>query len=125
LFPGAILASDIPWADVPNTGGTVKLARVWGEKETPEPSGFFLKFAAGFPGFPHIHTESYEGLVIQGRPKHWEIGEKNVPVTPAGSSFWQTGGAAHDDSCETGDDCVMYFRIHGKFDVQPYQVVEN
>lgn len=115
-----IPAKDIPWWEVPNTYGNVKLAWVWGEREAAQPSGFFLWFKAGFPGFPHTHTESYNGMVVQGGYKHWEIGEKNVPVLPAGSTFWQKGGAPHDDSCEAGQDCIAYFRIDGKFDIQPF-----
>ena len=120
-----ILAKDIPWWEVPNTYGNVKLAWVWGEREIPEPSGFFLWFKAGFPGFPHTHTESYNGIVVQGSYKHWEVGEKNVPVLPVGSTFWQRGGAPHDDSCEAGQDCISYFRIDGKFDIQPFQATKK
>lgn len=119
LEPAWISPENMPWVDAPNTGGSVRLAHVWGNPDDPEPSGFFLFFKAGFPGFPHVHNHDYDGVVLQGRPKHWEPGEAGVEAAMAGSHLFQAGGAAHDDSCEAGEDCVSYFRFHGKFDIFP------
>lgn len=114
-----ISSENMPWVDAPNTGGTVKLAHVWGDPNDSEPSGFFLFFRAGFRGFPHVHSNNYDGVVLKGRPKHWEPDETGVEAAMAGSHLSQTGGAAHDDSCEAGEDCISYFRFHGKFDIFP------
>ncbi len=122
--PGGLQAqriepADMPWVDAPNTGGAVKLAHVWGDPNDAEPSGFFLFFAGGFPGFPHLHANDYDGVVVQGRPKHWEPGEDGLVAAPRGSHFWQAGGAPHDDNCEGSQDCITYFRFHGQFDIHP------
>lgn len=115
-----IAATDIPWFEVPNTYGNVFLAWVWGDAESSDPSGFFLKFKAGFPGAPHTHTESYNGIVVQGRYKHWEISDEEISELSIGTPFWQAGDAAHDDACELGQDCISYFRIDGQFDYFPH-----
>jgi len=120
VSPTIVSANDIPWLEVPNTYGNVFLAWVWGKPDNAEPSSFFLKFKAGFPGAPHTHTESYEGIVIQGQYKHWEVGDSEMPVMPVGTPFWQAGGAPHDDSCASGRDCISYFRIDGGFDYFPH-----
>ncbi len=114
-----ISPEDMPWVDAPNTGGAVRLAHVWGDPTDAGPSGFFLFFKAGFPGFAHTHTQNYDGVVLQGRPRHWEPGEPNIQPAAAGSHLWQAGGAPHDDSCDAGADCITYFRFHGTFDIQP------
>jgi len=62
VLPALIAAKDIPWFEVPNTYGNVFLAWVWGEANSAEPSSFFLKFKAGFPGAPHTHSRGYNGL---------------------------------------------------------------
>ena len=36
-----------------------------------------------------------------------------------GSYFSSKGEAAHQVSCEAGDECIVYVRIEGKFDVIP------
>ena len=114
-----ISLEDMPWVDAPNTNGAVRLAHVWGDPADPAPSGFLLFFRAGFPGFPHVHTSDYDGVVLQGRPRHWEPGEAGIDALNAGSHLFQAGGAAHDDSCDPGADCISYFRFHGVFDVFP------
>jgi len=79
-----------------------------------------LKFKAGFPGAPHTHTQSYDGIVIQGQYQHWETADKEISLLPIGTPFWQAGGAAHDDACGLGEDCISYFRIDSGFDYFPY-----
>ena len=116
-----ITAADIPWFEVPDTYGNVFLAWVWGDAQSSDPSGFFLKFKAGFPGAPHTHTGSYNGVVLQGRYKHWEVADDQISVLPIGTPFWQVGGAPHDDACEAGQDCISYFRIDGQFDYFPHK----
>lgn len=114
-----VAATDIPWFDVPNTGGFVSLAWVWGEAETAAPSSFFLRFQPGFPGFQHAHTHGYHGIVLQGAYTHWEPADDAPTELGAGATFWQAGVAAHDDACGAGDECIAYFRIDDAFDVFP------
>jgi len=125
LSPTVIRASDIPWAEVPNTYGNVFLAWVWGDAQSSDPSGFFLKFKAGFPGAPHTHTESYNGVVVQGQYTHWEVSDEQISLMPIGTPFWQAGDAVHDDACEAGEDCISYFRIDGQFDYFPHTKVSG
>lgn len=112
-------AADIPFVEVPGTYGNVSLAWVWGTRDSAAPSSFFLKFKPGFPGFPHLHSHSYRGLVIEGAYKHWAVGEADVPVLPAGAHFRQEGKVAHDDACDPGSGCLAYFRIENSFDIAP------
>lgn len=114
-----IAADDIPWFDVPNTGGSVSLAWVWGEAETPAPSSFFLRFQPGFPGFQHAHSHSYRGLALQGGYTHWEPGDGARTALEPGATFWQSGIAAHDDACDGQTECIAYFRIESTFDIFP------
>jgi hypothetical protein len=114
-------AEEIPWFEVPDTGGAVSLAWVWGESESPEPSSFFLRFQPGFPGFQHAHTHGYQGIVLKGVYQHWEPSDAEQTLLPVGAVFRQDGGPAHDDAClATGNEpCIAYFRIESAFDVFP------
>ncbi len=114
-------AKDIPWFDVPNTGGAVSLAWVWGESESSDPSSFFLRFQPGFPGFQHAHTHGYQGIVLQGAYQHWEPSDAKQALLPVGAVFRQDGGPAHDDAClaNGNEPCIAYFRIENAFDVYP------
>lgn len=113
--------SEIPWLDVPNTGGNVSLAWVWGDADSQGPSSFFLRFQPGFPGFQHGHTHGYQGVVLQGDYSHWEPQDAERASLPAGTTFWQEGGHTHDDACGVGEGvpCIAYFRIEDAFDVFP------
>lgn len=119
ISASVVQAADIPWFEVPNTGGNVSLAWVWGEAESAAPSSFFLRFKPGFPGFQHAHTHAYHGLVLQGAYKHWAPDDAKVPTLPVGATLWQNGLAAHDDACDTDEECIAYFRIEDAFDVYP------
>lgn len=114
-------ASEIPWFDVPNTGGNVSLAWVWGDADSQDPSSFFLRFQPGFQGFQHAHTHGYNGVVLQGDYSHWEPADLEQASLSAGTTFWQKGGHAHDDACGVaeGVPCIAYFRIENAFDVFP------
>ncbi|HTM21898.1 MAG TPA: DUF4437 domain-containing protein [Kofleriaceae bacterium] len=112
-----IPAAKLKWVAPPGTQG-IWFAQAWGDPNGDKPHGFFIKIAAGNPGFMHYHTNDYHAVVIQGSPRHWEPGETAEP-SPPGSYFWQKGGAPHQDSCDAGTDCIGYVVMLGKLDFFP------
>jgi quercetin dioxygenase-like cupin family protein len=82
------------------------------------PSTMLMKMRT-MAGRLHVHTATYELVVIEGTMKHWKRGESEAAATPLGvGSYWyQPGGEPHADSCLT-DSCVMSITWSGPRDAR-------
>lgn len=67
------------------------------------------------------HGSSFRAVVIQGRPKLRVPGETDVKTIEPGSYFSSKGESVHQVSSEAGEQCIIYLRTEGKFDVVPAQ----
>jgi hypothetical protein len=117
MKPVNTLPKSLKWVAPPGTKD-IWFAQAWGDPQSGEPHGFFVKIKAGNPGMMHSHTSDYHAVVIQGSPKHWEPGQ-TPEASPPGSYWWQKGGADHQDSCDPGQDCIGYVHMLGKMDFAP------
>ncbi len=117
-------ASSIAWVDqpgMPPSADGPKVAVLWGNPQDNQPSGTLVKLPTGFNGMMRSHSSTFHAVVIQGRPKHRVQDETDVKTIEPGSYFSSKGEAAHQVSCEAGEDCIIYVRTEGKFDVIPEQ----
>ena len=120
--------SNIVWIDQPRPPTYVnrpKLAFLWGNHQVDQLNGTLVKLPAGFTGMMRSHGSTFRAVVVQGRLKHQVSGETNVKTMDPGSYFSSKGESMHQVSCAAGDECIIYVRMVGKFDVTPAQPKKN
>lgn len=107
-----IVDTQIEWSDPPGAAFGAKVTRLWGEPLDGGATGSFVKLPAGLTAAVRSDGPALLGVVIRGRPTLGEGG----PLEP-GSFFSSKGEAAHRVSCGTKQECVVYVRAEGKFDL--------
>lgn len=113
--------SNITWIDqsgTPATANGPKVAFLWGNPQDDQLNGTLVELPAGFNGKIRSHGSTFRAVVIHGRPKHHGAG---IKILEPGSYFGSNGEAEHQVSCEAEEDCIIYVRVEGKFDVVPAQ----
>ncbi|GJL51609.1 MAG: hypothetical protein NPIRA01_28360 [Nitrospirales bacterium] len=113
-------ASDITWIDQttkPAFTHGPKLVFLWGMPQDDQLSGSLVKLPVGFSGKIRSRGSTFRAVVIQGRPQYRMPGETDVRTLAPGSYFGSTGKSVHQVSCEAGEECIVYVRMKGKFDV--------
>ncbi len=106
-------ASDLKWADVPDTPG-VKMAPAQGDPDKGA-SHFFIKLPAGFSVPQHHHSPNHYVTVLAGTVVFNVDGKEHS--LPAGSYFSFTGQKKHTTRCAEGAECVLSIDSRGKWDV--------
>lgn len=118
-------ASDIVWVNLPGiipSTDVPKVAYLWGNSEAGEPSGTLVKLPAGFSGTINSYGSELHAVMIQGQTIYSILGESVVNTMAPGSYFGSMGESVHQVSCEGGDDCVIYVRTEGEFDIVPIRL---
>ncbi|MGK7957264.1 MAG: DUF4437 domain-containing protein [Crocosphaera sp.] len=113
-------ASNIPWIDqtgVPGSANGPKLAFLWGKPQDNRLNGTFVKLPDGFTGEIHSHGSTFRAVVIQGQLSHYLLNEENLKTLKPGSYFGSSGETVHHSFCKMGEECIIYVRAKGKFDV--------
>jgi quercetin dioxygenase-like cupin family protein len=113
-------ASNIAWLDqagMPPSADGPKIAFLWGTPQQDQLNGTFVKLPDGFTGKIDSHGSTFRAVVIQGQPSHHLSNETDVKTLKPGSYFGSEGETVHQVSCETGEECIIYVRTEGKFDV--------
>ncbi len=80
--------------------------------------GTFIKMPAHFVSDPHIHTEDYFAVVIEGIGANGPVTGEDIAL-PAGSYWFQRGEEAHVTKCLSDTDCLFFIVQPGKFDYLP------
>jgi len=119
-------ASNIVWVDqhgMPASAhGTFakgpKLAFLWGNPQDNQLNGTLVKLPDGFTGKIYSHGSTFRAVVIKGQPQY-QVSETDVKTLEPGSYFSSKGESVHQVSCEAGEDCIIYVRMEGKFNVIP------
>ena len=113
-------ASNIAWIDrtgVLPSANEAKIAFLWGKPQEGQLNGTFIKLPTGFSGTIHSYGSTFRAVAIQGQPRHHLSSETDIKTLDPGSYFGSEGETVHQVSCETGEDCIIYVRAEGKFDV--------
>ncbi|KAI9134227.1 DUF4437 domain-containing protein [Acaryochloris sp. CCMEE 5410] len=110
-------ASNITWVDQPAMPASIngaKVAFLWGNPQDDQLNGTLVKLPSGFTGEIQSHSSTFRAVVIQGQPNLYS-GQTNT-LEP-GSYFGSQGKTMHKVSCETKEECVIYVRAQGKYNV--------
>ena len=117
--PVNVDASNIVWVDqpgMPDSANGAKVAFLWGKPQDDQLNGTLVKLPAGFSGKINSHGSTFRAVVIHGQP-HYQVSETDVKTLEPGSYFSSKGESVHQASCQAGEDCIIYVRMEGKFDV--------
>jgi hypothetical protein len=82
----------------------------------------YLKLPAGFESPPHMHTNDYWAVLVQGQMTHWAAdggSEKDSKAIGVGGWVHMPGKVAHISKCYPGADCIMVMVQKGKNDFIP------
>ena len=115
-------ASNSIWLDqtgMPTSANGPKIAFLWGNPQGERLNGTLVKLSAGFTGEIRSHGSTFRAVVIQGQPSYHLSGETDVNNLEPGSYFGSEEETVHEVSCEAAEECIIYVRVEGKFDVVP------
>ncbi len=117
-------ASNITWIDQseirPSVNGP-KLAFLWGIPQGDHLNGALVKFPTGYSGKIRGKGAIFQAVVIQGQLQYQIPDETGVETLVPGSYFSSKGELGHQFSCDVSDQCIIYVRTKGKFDVIPLE----
>ncbi len=116
--------ASMKWVDPPGAPASAdgpKVAVLPGNPQDDRLSRALVKLPPGFEGAVRSNGSTLHAVVILGRSQHQVPDETDVKTLDPGSYFGSTGEVAHQVSCEAGEDCIIYVRTEGKFDVVPAQ----
>ena len=81
-------------------------------------STLVVRLAPNFPGAMHNHSSAYTAVVLKGAHRHWDLGQDSadVPTLLPGDTFYQPGGAFHQDANPTSEASYVFITMHGPLD---------
>jgi len=113
--------SELTWMPLMKEGPLPAGAAIEGDSTKGAYYGF-LKLPAGFESPPHMHTNEYWSVLIQGQMTHWAAdggSEKDSKAIGVGGVTHMPGKMAHISKCYPGADCIMAVMQKGKSDFLP------
>lgn len=113
-------ASNIVWLDqpgIPVTTNGPKVAYLWSKPHQNKLSGTLVKLQSGFNAELHSNASTLRAVVVQGRTNHQVLDDSEVKNLEPGSYFGSTSKTVHQISCAEGEDCIIYVRSNGNFNV--------
>ena len=116
--PVNVDASNVVWVTPPGMAAAAsgpKLAYLWGHLEDGLSNGSFVQLPAGFAAEIRSHGTTFRAVVIQGTLRY--RGESTKTLAP-GSYFGANGKALHPVSAEAEQDCILYIRTNGKYELR-------
>ncbi len=110
-------ASNIVWLDSPGSTGGPEISFLWGGTRDGQLNGTLVRLPAGFAGALEVPGASFRAVVVQGRTEHQAPGLTGAQVLTPGSSFASTGNVSHQIAARPGEECIIYLRTEGTFNV--------
>ena len=104
-------AEDAEWVDDEGP----EMAYLWGSVEDNEKNGSFVKLPSGYSGELSTSAPLMRVVTIQGKAKIQLSGESNTHALDPGSYVGSKGAAAHQLSCDSDEECVLYLHTEGKY----------
>ena len=96
-----------------------QIAIVFGDMMKKAPVGFLFKVPAGFRPGPHIHTQDYYSVVLQGTVHDFAPGADEGKAIGPGGHWFQAGKAPHDNHCASKESCVIFIYSPEGYDYIP------
>lgn len=78
-----------------------------------------IKLPTGFKGKVRSFGSDFRAVVIEGQPEYIAFRGKETKNLEPGSYFGSSGKTEHKVFCQAGEECILYVRAEGKFDVVP------
>ncbi len=104
-------AEDAEWVDEEGP----EMAYLWGSVEDDEKNGTFVKLPSGYGGELSTSAPMMRAVTIQGQASIQLSGESDTHSLDPGSYFGSKGKAAHQLSCDSDEDCILYLHTEGKY----------
>lgn len=105
------LAADMEWIEL---GPGLSMTQLWQDQDTKD-TGLLLKFAPGFKGISHGHSNAYHGVTLQGTWVHVDSDGTRHDL-PAGSVAFQPAHDLHSDECISEEECIVLFHLDAEYD---------
>jgi hypothetical protein len=119
--PELMAMSELAWTPLMKEGPLPAGAPIEGDSSKGAYFGY-LKLPAGFESPPHMHTNDYWSVLVQGQMTHWAAeggSEKESKAIGVGGWTHMPGKVAHVSKCYPGADCIMVVMQKGKSDFIP------
>jgi quercetin dioxygenase-like cupin family protein len=113
-------ARDLTWSSigpVDEDGKGIFVSLMHGELESRAPTAFLMKYSAGVRAPAHTHSGDYHCVVVSGQFRHFASDEDEFEILGPGSTWFQKGGAVHQDVCVGPEDGVLSIFWPDGFDV--------
>jgi hypothetical protein len=113
--------ADATWTPLMKEGPLPATAPIEGDASKGAYFGY-LKLPAGFESPPHMHTNDYWAVLVQGQMTHWAAdggSEKDSKAIGIGGVVHMPGKVVHISKCYPGADCIMATMQKGKNDFIP------
>ena len=144
--PINVYESNIIWLDASNItridrpqmsadADGAKVAFLWGNPQSGELNGTLVKLPTGFTGEIRNQGSIFRAVVIQGRSQLRQFLQRGEPpqrtvsqyrvsgetekTLEPGSYFGSEAESVHQVSCEAEEECIIYVRTEGKYEVIP------
>jgi quercetin dioxygenase-like cupin family protein len=128
--PINVYESNIIWLDASNItridrpqmsadADGAKVAFLWGNPQSGELNGTLVKLPTGFTVKIHSNGSTLRAVVIQGQPQYQMSGETEEKTLEPGSYFGSEAESVHQVSCKAEEECIIYVRTEGKYEVLP------
>jgi hypothetical protein len=117
--------SEAQWTPLMKEGPLPAVAPIQGDGTKGAYLGY-LKLPAGFESPPHMHTNDYWSILVQGKMTHWAANggsEKESKQLGVGDLTHMPGKLDHVSKCYPGAECIMVVMQKGKFDFIPSKAV--
>lgn len=115
-------ASNITWIDrpgIPASGDEPKVAFLWSNPQNNRLNGTLVKLPTGFTGEIRNQGSTFRAVAIQGQLKYQMPNAIDVTTMEPGSYFGSEGKLMHQVSCEAEQECIIYVRVDGKYEIVP------
>lgn len=113
-------ASNLVWTDLAcsqNSANAAKVAYLWCEPQAAKLNGTLLRLSSRFAGTIVVKSKTFHGVVIQGRLACGVPDTDEVKTLDPGSYFSSDTESAHPLTIVGEQDCIIYIRTRGKYDV--------
>jgi quercetin dioxygenase-like cupin family protein len=104
---------DIDWLELPDgrSVSTIHGDRTSGEHTT------YVRFPAGMRTAVHMHSNTYDGVVVSGTARHFEPElEASASWLSAGSVYHVPAETHHISQCSEESFCIFAIHQHGALD---------
>ncbi|APZ91915.1 DUF4437 domain-containing protein [Fuerstiella marisgermanici] len=112
-------SQNIRWINDPQADGSsagVEVALLWGEPQTPQPSGVLVRLPKQFRGKIRSDASAFRAVIIQGQARYQFSTDKPKSLQP-GACFTSSGAATHKLTQDGDEPCVLYLQTQGTFEI--------